>query len=121
MTLLRKTFKKAGGLIGHLKSPAHGNRKYRCPSCLRIFKSLTGITSHAEAKSSKCHLQDTAQYETFMDQLTAGMVDVERTRFQGGSIVYKTSEKMKQKLRGENTKEKKKDPMETEEGKEFYW
>jgi general transcription factor 3C polypeptide 5 (transcription factor C subunit 1) len=121
MTLHRKTFKTAGGLIGHLKSPFHGNRKYRCPSCLKIFKTLTGITSHAEAKSSKCQIQDTAQYETFMDQLTAGMVDIERTRFQGGSIIYKTSEQMKQKLRGKPSKEKNKYPMDTKDGKDSYW
>lgn len=82
---------------------------------------MTGITSHAEAKSSKCHIQDTAQYEAFMDQLTAGIVDIERTRFQGGSIIYKTSEQMKQKLRGEAIKEKNKYPMDTKDGKDSYW
>lgn len=121
MKLRSKTFKTAGGLVGHLKSPVHGNRKYRCPSCLRIFKTLTGITSHAEAKGSKCHIQDTAHYETFMDQLTAGIVDIERTRHQGGSIIYTTSEQMKQKLRGETIKEKIKYPMDAEDGKDTYW
>lgn len=121
MAFRRKTFKTAGGLVGHLKSPVHGNRKYRCPNCLKIFKTLTGITSHAETKSSKCRIQDTVHYETFMDQLTAGMVDIERTRYQGGSIIYKTSEQMKQKLRGETTKEKNKYPMDTKDGKDTYW
>ncbi|KAL6902451.1 putative C2H2 finger domain protein [Trichoderma evansii] len=119
--LCGKTFKTAGGLIGHLKSPFHGNRKYRCPSCLKIFKSLTGITSHAEAKGSKCPIQDTAQYETFMDQLTAGIVDIKRTRYQGGSIIYKTSEQMKQKLRGKPMKEKNKNPVVTIDDKDDYW
>lgn len=35
-----------------------------------------------------------------MDQLTAGIVDVERTRYQDGSILYKTSEQAKQRIRG---------------------
>lgn len=56
-----------------------------------------------------------------MDQLTAGIVDIERTRFQGGSIIYKTSEQMKQKLRGEAIKEKNKYPMDTKDGKDSYW
>ncbi|KAM0253081.1 hypothetical protein ACHAQJ_007403 [Trichoderma viride] len=118
--LCGKTFKTAGGLVGHLKSPIHGNKSYRCPSCLKIFKTLAGITSHAEAGGSKCRIQDTAHYETFMDQLTAGIVDIERTRYQGGSIIYKTSEQVKQKLRGETIKEKSKYLLDTED-QEVYW
>jgi general transcription factor 3C polypeptide 5 (transcription factor C subunit 1) len=120
LTLHRKTFKTAGGLVGHLRSPIHGNKTYRCPSCLKIFKTLAGITSHAEARGSKCRIQDTVHYETFMDQLTAGIVDIERTRYQGGSIIYKTSEQVKQKLRGETIKEKNKYPMDNED-QETYW
>lgn len=56
-----------------------------------------------------------------MDQLTAGMVDIERTRFQGGSIIYKTSEQMKQKLRGKPIEEKNKYPMDAEDGNGSYW
>ncbi|UKZ72744.1 hypothetical protein TrVFT333_000378 [Trichoderma virens FT-333] len=80
----------------------------------------TGITSHAETRGSKCRLQDTAHYETFMDQLTAGIVDIERTRYQDGSIIFKTSEQAKQKLRGEATEKKMKYPI-NKEPEAIFW
>ncbi|KAL7811733.1 RNA polymerase III transcription factor IIIC subunit domain-containing protein [Trichoderma aethiopicum] len=118
--LCGKTFKSAKGLVGHLRSPVHGNKSYRCPYCLRIFKTLAGIASHAESRSSRCRIQDTEHYETFMDQLTAGLVDVERTRYQDGSIIFKTSEQVKQKLRGEATVDKTKYPVSTVPD-DVYW
>ncbi|KAL6876041.1 RNA polymerase III transcription factor IIIC subunit domain-containing protein [Trichoderma longibrachiatum] len=118
--LCGKTFKSAKGLVGHLRSPVHGNKSYRCPYCLRIFKTLAGIASHAESRSSRCRIQDTEHYETFMDQLTAGLVDVERTRYQDGSIIFKTSEQVKQKLRGETTVDKTKYPVTTVPD-DVYW
>ncbi|KAH6611433.1 hypothetical protein Trco_001453, partial [Trichoderma cornu-damae] len=118
-SLCRKTFKTAGGLISHLRSPVHGNTTYRCPCCLKVFKTLTGVTSHTEARGSKCRIQDTAHYETFMDQLTAGIVDIERTRYQDGSILFKTSEQAKQRLRGGAIKEKMKYPIDSEPRKVY--
>ena len=55
-----------------------------------------------------------------MDQLTAGLVDVERTRYQDGSIIFKTSEQVKQKLRGEATVNKTKYPV-SAVSDEVYW
>ncbi|PNP53514.1 hypothetical protein THARTR1_06208 [Trichoderma harzianum] len=117
-----KTFKTAKALIGHLRSPVHGNKTYRCPCCLKIFKTLAGITSHAETRGSRCRIQDTVHYEIFMGQLTAGIVDIERTRYQDGSIIFKTSEQAKQRLRGEvnKNKNKTKDPIITDPEK-VYW
>ncbi|KAL7914995.1 putative C2H2 finger domain protein [Trichoderma velutinum] len=115
-----KTFKAAKGLIGHLRSPAHGNKTYRCPCCLKMFKTLAGIASHAETRGSKCRIQDTVHYEIYMGQLTAGIVDVERTRYQDGSIIFKTSEQAKQRLRGEVMENKAKHPISTDP-KKGYW
>ncbi|KAL6830976.1 RNA polymerase III transcription factor IIIC subunit domain-containing protein [Trichoderma sp. SZMC 28015] len=116
----RKVFKTAKALIGHLRSPAHGNKTYRCPCCLKMFKTLAGITSHAETRGSKCRIQDTVHYEIFMGQLTAGIVDIERTRYQDGSIIFKTSEQAKQRLRGEVKENKSKDPIDVGPEK-VYW
>ncbi|KAL7937282.1 putative C2H2 finger domain protein [Trichoderma chlorosporum] len=118
--LCGKTFKSARGLIGHLRSPAHGNKTYRCPCCLKMFKTLAGITSHAETRGSKCRIQDTVHYETFMDQLTAGIVDIERITYQDGTIIFKTSEQVKQRLRGERTENKVKYPI-NPDPEEVYW
>lgn len=71
-----KVFKTSGRLVGHLRSPAHGDKTYRCPYCLKMFKTLTAITSHAESSSMNCRIRETDGYNAFLDQLTAGMVDV---------------------------------------------
>ncbi|PHH88602.1 hypothetical protein CDD83_7329 [Cordyceps sp. RAO-2017] len=88
-----KTFKKAGGLISHLRSEAHGNRTYRCPSCNRAFKSLKAIVSHAEQSSARCQVRESDNYVAFMDQLTAGVVDVSETPHDDGTIRYVSSGK----------------------------
>ena len=101
--LYRKTFNKANGLIGHLRSPAHGDRTYRCPSCFKSFKSLTAITSHAESSMSKCAIRETNNYGAYLDQLTAGMVTVVE-RHADGTPKYKTAESARAAF-GNQTKE----------------
>ncbi|KAK2608727.1 hypothetical protein QQS21_002716 [Conoideocrella luteorostrata] len=85
-----KVFKTRGGLIGHLRSPAHGDITYRCPCCLKIFKSLTAITSHAESSSVHCRIREMDGYEAYLDQLTAGIVSIEN-RNKDGTWKYSTT------------------------------
>ncbi|QUC22428.1 uncharacterized protein UV8b_06669 [Ustilaginoidea virens] len=86
-----KVFKKKPGLVNHLRSPAHSDRQYRCPYCLRPFKSLTAITAHVESSSVSCRIRETDGYGAFVDQLTAGMVDVGKSR-EDGTLQYSTSD-----------------------------
>ncbi|KAF4951798.1 hypothetical protein FSARC_12811 [Fusarium sarcochroum] len=83
-----KTFKSGTGLLSHLKSEAHSETKYRCPYCLNTFGSLASITQHAESNGVKCRLRDTDTFKAYMDQLTAGMVDVAIDRHDDGTIKY---------------------------------
>lgn len=85
-----KVFKTAGGLIGHLRSTAHGNRTYQCPYCLKKFKSLTAIVAHAEQSSVHCQIRDSDNYDAFIHQLTAGIIDVGADRHEDGTISYET-------------------------------
>ncbi|KAG6006563.1 hypothetical protein E4U21_006861 [Claviceps maximensis] len=71
-----KVFKNRGQLVSHLRSPAHGDQSFRCPYCLRMFKSLTAISSHVESSSVNCRIRETDGYNAYLDQLTAGMVDI---------------------------------------------
>ncbi|PFH61392.1 hypothetical protein XA68_17504 [Ophiocordyceps unilateralis] len=83
-----KTFHKAGGLVAHLRSLAHAEKKYHCPYCHRRFPTLTAIVAHAEQSSSRCHIRESDNYDAFMDQLTGGVIDVGEERHDDGTIKY---------------------------------
>jgi uncharacterized C2H2 Zn-finger protein len=85
-----KTFKTTKGLIAHLNSEAHSATKYRCPYCLNTFGSLAAITQHVESNSSKCKIRNTEQYNAYMDQLLASMVDV-KEKHADGTVRYEMS------------------------------
>ena len=88
----RKGFKKAGGLIAHLRSPAHGTKTYTCPYCYKRFKTLAAVTAHSESSSLRCNIRSTDGYDAYMDQLTGGIIDVDLDRHEDGTLRYKTSE-----------------------------
>ncbi|KAG5982868.1 hypothetical protein E4U55_001199 [Claviceps digitariae] len=84
-----KVFKTSGQLIAHLRSPAHGNQSFRCPYCLKMFKSLTAISSHVESSSVNCRIREADGYNAYLNQLTAGMVDIGRQN-EDGTLQYTT-------------------------------
>jgi len=65
------------GLLLHLKSPLHSKEQMLCPSCLNYFPGVTALTQHVESQGSRCRVRDSDQYRTFVDQLTAGLSDVD--------------------------------------------
>lgn len=83
-------------IIRHLKSPAHGDRSYQCPKCLRIFKSVEAITSHAESPGH-CRIRETEHYGAFIDQLTGGIVKVDASGGNDG-IKYDVEKKVLDKV-----------------------
>lgn len=125
----RKTFKAAGGLIGHLVSPAHTSTKYRCPYCLRTFSSLTAVTQHAESSGVRCRIRDTDTYNAYLDQLTSGIVDVSLGRNQDGTLKYKTTDVARETFRPGSTKTastasvlgEKLDDKDPWKGKDVHW
>lgn len=86
-----KAFKKPGGLVSHLKGPAHGDKKYTCPYCHKEFASLQAVTAHSESASQRCHIRYTEGYNAYMDQLTSGIVDVAFNAHEDGTHKYETS------------------------------
>ncbi|KAH7165741.1 putative C2H2 finger domain protein [Dactylonectria macrodidyma] len=99
-----KTFKKAGGLIGHLRSPAHSSAKYRCPYCLNTFGSLTAMTQHAESSGVRCRIRESDDYNSYLDQLTSGIVDISPTRNEDGTVKYETTDVAREAFRPGSTK-----------------
>lgn len=59
---------------------------------MKIFRSITAIAQHTESSAAKCRMRDTSGYESYLDQLTAGIVDVEEERNEDGTLKFKTSE-----------------------------
>lgn len=121
LTRFRKTFKTKGGLIGHLRSPAHSGKKYRCPYCLKDFTSLTAITQHAEDTGSRCRIRYSDNYDAYMDQLTAGLVDVSLDRHEDGTLKYNTTEKAQEAFGRKVNKGKGKVVVGAEEADQATW
>ena len=44
---------------------------------MRFFSTATGLTSHAENSTARCRIRDSDNYRQFIDQLTAGLTDVD--------------------------------------------
>ncbi|KAF7552021.1 hypothetical protein G7046_g7555 [Stylonectria norvegica] len=88
-----KVFKNANGIIGHLKSPAHSGEKYTCPVCLRNFTALSAITQHVESNGTFCKIRETDDYDPYLNQLTAGLVDIDIENLNDdGTLKYRTTE-----------------------------
>ncbi len=79
-------------LVAHLKSPAHVGPKLTCPYCQFHFAGTTALINHVESPAAKCRMRDTAHYPFFIDQLTAGIVDV-RGRHRDNTVRYIVNEK----------------------------
>ncbi|EHA57159.1 hypothetical protein MGG_07013 [Pyricularia oryzae 70-15] len=72
-----KTFKKAGQLIGHLKTNDHQPAKYRCPFCSKMYRTLSALTQHCETPNTFCEIDYSYSYRVFLGQLTGGVIDVD--------------------------------------------
>lgn len=67
------------GITGHLASDVHRRplTRLQCPHCLRYFSSITALTQHSESEGRKCEIRNTNEFRHFLDNLTAGLADVE--------------------------------------------
>nr|CEG04217.1 unnamed protein product [Fusarium clavum] len=88
VTSCTKTFKSGPALLGHLKSEAHSETKYRCPYCLNTFNSLIAIVQHAESNGVKCKIREMDNFRPYMDQLLAGLVDIKTEKNKDGTLQY---------------------------------
>lgn len=91
----RKCFKNARALTGHLLS-VHGDVTYNCPYCFKKFYSLTAVAAHAESSSQRCNIRESDAYGAYVDQLTAGLVDVSLERYDDGTNQYVTTKSAKE-------------------------
>lgn len=47
---------------------------YRCPGCLRIFKSAAALVSHCESPSVRCDIKAKDIFGQFIDELSGGVI-----------------------------------------------
>lgn len=80
-----ETYEAVSDLDGHLQM-AHLRRNYRCPLCLKIFKTAHALVSHSEG-GGRCRVKDSKMYDKLLDEISGGYLEVEHLRTQK---VYKT-------------------------------
>ncbi|KAI4601967.1 hypothetical protein KJ359_010833 [Pestalotiopsis sp. 9143b] len=85
-------FPSAKGLVAHLKSTAHKEAvAYKCPRCLRDYKTMASAMAHAENATKTCNVRETADFGQFVTHITGGMLNGlngPRDRLKDGSPRY---------------------------------
>jgi len=56
----------------------HKIDRIRCPSCLKLFKSYTGLIAHCESASSTCRLAKSDKLGQMIDEFSGGFLNVDR-------------------------------------------
>ncbi|KAI5290097.1 hypothetical protein KEM54_002448 [Ascosphaera aggregata] len=84
----QKEFNSVDAFEEHVRSDAHMIGTFRCPGCLRIFKSLTALVAHCESASVRCSISKSENYSRIMDDISAGVLDTDGYN-PDGSIKYK--------------------------------
>lgn len=65
------------GFRNHLRSAVHaGLIRVQCPRCCRWFDTMSALTAHVESQGVRCDIRKTKGYTEFLDQATAGIVDM---------------------------------------------
>ncbi|KAJ9665292.1 hypothetical protein H2201_004584 [Coniosporium apollinis] len=62
-------------LESHIKT-FHRPSQLRCPSCLKLFKSITALVSHCEAANSRCSIQRSERFGQAIDEFSGGFLGV---------------------------------------------
>ena len=69
---------------------AHVPSVYRCPSCLREYRSLQALVQHCESPSHRCQIRKTRGFNAFMDHITGGFISAGK-RDERGEVVYEAA------------------------------
>ncbi|EDN09328.1 predicted protein [Histoplasma mississippiense (nom. inval.)] len=84
-----KVFDSEKGFESHIKSGIHMGGVFRCPGCLRMFKTSTALTAHCESATVRCKVNKDENYARIMDEISAGLIEPAGEN-EDGSIRYRT-------------------------------
>ncbi|PGH03644.1 hypothetical protein GX51_03908 [Blastomyces parvus] len=84
-----KLFDSEKEFEGHIKSGIHMGGVFRCPGCLRMFKTSAALTAHCESATVRCEVNKDENYARIMDEISAGLIEPDGEN-EDGSIRYKT-------------------------------
>ncbi|KAK2808018.1 hypothetical protein FQN50_005100 [Emmonsiellopsis sp. PD_5] len=76
----------------HLLSGVHSGGIFRCPGCLRLFKTNTALIAHCESASVRCKVSLNPRYAEIMDEISGGLLETSGV-CEDGSIRYRASKK----------------------------
>ncbi|PGH35988.1 hypothetical protein GX50_01158 [[Emmonsia] crescens] len=84
-----KVFDSEKEFDGHIKSGIHMGGVFRCPGCLRMFKTSAALTAHCESATVRCKVNKDENYARIMDEISAGLIEP-AGEYEDGSIRYRT-------------------------------
>lgn len=113
----------------HLRT-GHAIQEFRCPLCLRIFKSATAIVAHMTSPSLRCNIRNTSRFSEVLDRLSGGFLGMKQAKvyrdFETGELVEERPEEEGER-RAEGAREelawslRRKDKIYTAERPEGMW
>lgn len=75
----------------HLIGPAHTGGSTRCPLCFRIFRSAFALVAHCENSTTRCKINQSANYNQILREITGDLIGTEGLA-EDGSVLYVTDE-----------------------------
>ncbi|KAI5310437.1 hypothetical protein KEM55_007161 [Ascosphaera atra] len=86
-----KSFRDLKAFEAHIRGPEHSSGNFRCPGCLRLFKSITALIAHCESASVRCSVNKSQNFSRIMADISAGLLDTDGFNADG-SVRYKAKE-----------------------------
>lgn len=62
-----------------------------CPSCLRIFKTTSALVAHCESATTRCKINQSANYRQIMDEISGGVLET-NGHLIDGSVRYEATQ-----------------------------
>lgn len=86
-----KVFDSQQAFEDHIHSDEHNKGTFRCPGCLKLFKSITALVAHCESASVRCAISRSENFSKILSDISAGILDTDGFN-PDGSVKYKAKE-----------------------------
>lgn len=76
-------FPSPAAFEAHLLTGVHMVGTVQCPSCLKRFKTTTGLIAHIESGSVRCDIKQGAEFDLMLREISAGLLGLASTGADG--------------------------------------